>query len=256
MSGVSRNTASGFILHSYPYRETSLIVETFTREHGRVAMLAKGAKRPRGALRGTLNSFQPLWLEWLGKSDLKTLTRAEQQRIYPQLAGVALFSAFYLNELLLKLFHHDDPHQIIFDAYQVAIESLLEASARFSGNATINQYRRAVATALRQFEMVLLTELGYALMLTKEAGTETAILPAARYVYVLERGPVCIQGEGVAQEHGLQLHGRTLLDMAVGNYENISTQQQAKQLMRFVINHLLGNQVLHTRNLIQELRNL
>src|SRR5688572_847056 len=92
-----------FVLHSYPFRETSLVVELFTRDFGRVAVVAKGARRPKSSLRGILLAFQPISVGWAGKGELQTLTRAEWQGTYRPLAGLALICGFYVNELLLKL---------------------------------------------------------------------------------------------------------------------------------------------------------
>ena len=93
----------GYVLHSYPYQETSLIVEVFTREFGRVAMVAKGAKRPHSPLRAALMPFHALTLDWSGRADLKTLRTAEWRGAFRLLTGRALICGFYLNELLLKL---------------------------------------------------------------------------------------------------------------------------------------------------------
>ena len=150
-----------FVLHTYAYRETSLIVETFTRLHGRVVMVAKGAKRPQGALRGLLNPFQGLALTWFGRSEMKTLKSAEQEKILPQLSGAALLSAFYLNELLLKLATREDPHESLFDAYAETMSSLAMLPVE-------NRSAREIAPILRQFEVTLLQELGYALQLREE----------------------------------------------------------------------------------------
>ena len=108
----------GYVLHSYPYQETSLIVEIFTREFGRVGMVAKGAKRPHSPLRSVLMPFHALTLDWSGKSELKTLRTAEWRGAFRLLKGRALICGFYLNELLLKLLHRDDPH----DGRRVFIE--------------------------------------------------------------------------------------------------------------------------------------
>ena len=93
----------GFVLHAYPYRETSLIVEAFTPDFGRIALVARGAKRPRSELRGLLQGFQPLLLSWSGQNELKTLLNAEWRGGLPRVGGGALLCGFYLNELLLKL---------------------------------------------------------------------------------------------------------------------------------------------------------
>jgi DNA repair protein RecO (recombination protein O) len=255
------DTSSGFVLHSYPYLETSLIVETFTRSHGRVVAVAKGAKRPTSAMKSRLNPFQGLLLTWFGKSDLKTLKTVEHAEIYPQLSGAALMSAFYMNELLLKLAQREDAHEALYDAYEDAIVTL-------ASNCVQTETLVSIATALRKFEMSLLSELGYALQLTEEADTHDAIDTDERYVYVMERGPISVrnlaknsrQHTGVHYQSGpsdgLQLSGKTLLDLAAGDFSDPQTQAQAKLLMRRAINQLLGDKPLHTRQLIRDLKDI
>lgn len=241
-------TDRAFVLHTYPYRESSLIVEAFTSSHGRVVLVAKGAKRPRGAMRGLLNPFQALMLDWFGKSEMKTLKTVEQERIIPQLSGSALLSAFYMNELLLKLTHREDPHEGLFDAYGDAVSCLAGLSLGKNGV-------REIAVVLRQFEVRLLQELGYALQLTQEADSHVPLDPSGSYVYQAERGPVrCEMARLSYNEDALQLAGKTLIDMSNNDYGDPQTQAQAKQLMRKMINHLLGDKILHTRNLMRELK--
>ncbi len=115
---------SAYVLHSYPFRETSLVVEVFTRHHGRVALVARGARRPRSAVRGVLLAFQPLLLSWYGKNELRTLHKAEWQGGMPQLQGRALICGFYLNELLLKLTAREDPHETLFERYTETLREL------------------------------------------------------------------------------------------------------------------------------------
>ncbi len=240
---------SGFVLHTYAYRETSLIVEAFTRLHGRVVMVARGAKRPQGALRGVLNPFQGLTLAWFGKNEMKTLKSAEQEKILPQLSGAALLSAFYLNELLLKLASREDPHELLFDAYAETMSSL----AMFHVG---NRSTREIAPILRQFEVTLLQELGYALQLREEADSHVPIRAEREYLYLVERGPL-LAGSIARQSaygDGLSLSGKTLIDMASCDYRDPQTQSQSKQLMRLMINHLLGDKILHTRQLMREMR--
>src|SRR5690606_4123828 len=107
---TSRTSAPAFLLHSTPYRETSLVVDLFTRDHGRVAAVAKGAKRPRSALRAVLLQFQPLVATWSGNRELRTLTGAEWTGGLPSPQGDALLCAFYLNELMMRLLPREDPH--------------------------------------------------------------------------------------------------------------------------------------------------
>lgn len=224
-----------FILHNYPFRETSLIVEVFSREHGRLPIVARGARRPRSAIRGLLMGFQPLQLAWFGKGEVKTLHDAEWLGGQPLLQGTALMCGFYLNELLLNLLVRDDPHQNLFDYYRATLYRLA--------------HEQDHAATLRCFERHLLQELGYALPLEHEAGGSQPIRAEARYTYQPERG--ALSGEGY---EGVAVRGKTLLDMAADDYTDPLTAQQSKQLMRTVLNHHLAGKTLHTRELIKELQ--
>src|SRR5512143_3356112 len=170
-----RDDQAAFVLHAYPYRETSLIVEAFTRDWGRVAMVARGAKRPRSELRGLLQGFQPLALSWFGAHELKTLAKAEWRGGLPLVGGAALWCGFYLNELVLKLLPREDPHPQLFADYEHALADLATGAEQ--------------ATVLRRFEVALLAGLGYALPLLREADTGAPIDPATRYHYAFDRGP-------------------------------------------------------------------
>jgi len=230
-----------FVLHSYPFRESSLIVETFTREFGRLGLVARGARRPKSALRGVLLSFQPLRLSWSGRSELRTLVRAEWVGGLVQPQGTALMCGFYLNELLLKLLHRDDPHEALFDQYQQTLHALAGG--------------QAPETVLRRFEKQLLKELGYALTLDHEVDDGRPIEPHARYAYIIERGPVRL-AEGEAVGNRVELSGQTLIDMAADDFSAANTLGQGKLLMRALINHYLGDKPLHTRQLLKDLQQL
>jgi DNA repair protein RecO (recombination protein O) len=233
-----RDGQSAYLLHTYAYRETSLIAEFYSRETGRVAVIARGARRPRSALRGVLMAFQPLLIGWSGKSELKTLHKAEWQGGYAPLRGLSLICGFYLNELLLKLLPREDPHEALFEAYAVAL-------AQLPGTADH-------AAVLRRFERILLRELGYGLVLEREAGAGAPIRAEGVYRYVPERGPVpAFEGDG---QSGVELAGQTLIDMAEDRYADPRTVQQSKSLMRALINHCLGAQTLHTRQLLRDLQ--
>ena len=228
-----------FVLHSYPYRETSLVLEVLSRQHGRVALVAHGARRPRSALRGLLMGFQPLTLSWFGKGELRTLHKAEWQGGQPQLQGKALLCGLYLNELLLKLMARDDPHEQLFDYYQLTLQRLVHEGDH--------------AASLRCFEKHMLQELGYALQLAQEADSGQAINPVATYRYVVERGAVPAT---TIISSGLPVLGKTLQDMAADDYRDAVSAQQGKQLMRLLLNHHLAGRTLHTRELIAELQKL
>jgi DNA repair protein RecO (recombination protein O) len=228
-----------FVLHSYPFRETSLIVEVFSRQHGLLPLVARGARRPKSALRGLLMSFQPLSLSWFGKNELRTLHSAEWQGGQPQLQGTALLCGLYLNELLLNLMARDDPHEQLFEYYQLTLQRLAHSSDH--------------AATLRCFEKHLLQELGYALMLEREAGSGEAIDPAQSYRYVIERGALPDSDD---QQTGMPVSGKTLLDMSADDYRDAQSARQGKQLMRMLLNHHLGGKLLHTRELIKDLTKL
>ena len=228
-----------YVLHSYPYRETSLVIEVFSRNFGRLAMVARGARRPKSAVRGLLLAFQPLQLNWFGKAELKTLHSAEWQGGQPQLQGMALLCGFYLNELLLKLLHRDDPHEHLFLYYQETLQALAS--------------QRDYAAILRHFEIRMLQELGYALTLDYEVKSGEPIIPEKHYFYQIEHGPVR-QDRAGSVKNGVQLAGKTLLDMASDDYRDPVTLQQSKALMRALINHYLGEQTLHTRQLLKDLQ--
>ena len=228
----------GFVLHAYPYKETSLIVEVFSRRFGRVGLLARGARRPRSSMRGVLLAFHPLRLTWSASAELGTLVSAEWGGGQATLAGVGLMCGFYLNELLLRLLPREDPHENLFDAYAAALESL--------------SVEKGLAPVLRSFERRLLAELGYAPVLDRDAANGAGIAPGKWYDYEPERGPVETRrtdGESVVS-------GRTLLDMAADNYENTRTREEARRLMRTLIAERLGGQSLHTRAVLSELQDL
>ncbi len=235
----------GYVLHSYPYQETSLIVEMFTREFGRIGMVAKGAKRPHSPLRSVLMPFHALTLDWSGKSDLKTLRTAEWRGAFRVLKGRTLICGFYLNELLLKLLHRDDPHDALFDVYEQTLQALQEGADH--------------AIVLRCFEKRLLSELGYALILDRDAETQQPLEGHRRYQYLIDRGPVSVAAHASGNGNvgsGLELLGQTLIDMNSDHYTSAVTQQQSKSLMRTLIGHYLGHQTLHSRQLLIDLQGL
>jgi DNA repair protein RecO (recombination protein O) len=238
-----------FVLHSYPFRETSLIIEAFTRNCGRVALVARGARRPRSALRGVLLAFQPLLLSWGGKTELRTLHTAEWQGGLPQLQGRGLLCGFYLNELMLKLLARDDAHEALYETYHATLSALSNGGDH--------------AVTLRGFEQRLLKEAGYALILDHDVTSGEAIRADSTYQYQIERGPVRITRDayssgnrGDDDEKRLELAGQTLLDMARDDYSNPVTLLQSKTLMRILINHCLGNQTLNTRQLLKDMQQL
>ncbi len=237
-----------WVLHTYPWRETSLIVEVFARDHGRVALVAKGARRPHSQLRGVLMAFQPLSMDWSGGGEVKTLVRAEWQGGQPLLTGRALICGYYLNELLVRLTAREDPHPQLFIAYAKAVRALGRGESE--------------PPILRRFELALLQDLGYEAGLANEADGGDAVRPEGRYIYIIERGPLrleTLEGEGVdpaALGDQALLSGQTLLDMAADDFSRAETLAQSKQLLRMLINHTLGGQPLQSRRVLKELQEL
>src|SRR5438046_3756119 len=136
----------GYVLHTYPYKETSLIVETFTRRHGRVALLARGARRPRSAMRGVLLAFHPLRLGWSGSAELANLMQAEWGGALQPLARRGLMCGFYLNELILSLLPREGPHEALFVAYA---EALARLSAGQGHSAVMRSFERRTLPRVR-----------------------------------------------------------------------------------------------------------
>lgn len=228
----------GFVLHSYPYKETSLIIDVFSRDYGRVALIAKGAKRPHSKLRGVLQTFQPLSLGWSGKAEVRTLIAAEWIGGLLPLEKSALLCGFYLNELLIKLLAKDDPHPALFDHYV----------------ATLNQlaHDEPAPIVLRKFERALLRETGVAAALMVCGTTGQAVDPEQIYVVDPESGPRTARPADVWPT----VSGKTLLDMEREDYGDMTTQMQSKFLMRFLLAHQLGGVPLNTRQILIDLMQL
>lgn len=230
-----------FVLHTYPFKETSLVVELFSREFGRVAAVAKGARRPRSVMRGMLQAFQPLQATWSGKTELKNLHSMEWSTGLLLLRGEALMCGFYLNELLLRLLPREDSHDVLFDYYHQTLRILAQGQA-------------SPAATLRRFELRMLQELGYAVPLEHDAFSNL-IQIEQQYIYMVEQGAQPA-GPHVAEANGVQLVGKTLLDMVQDDYSDVLTQQQSKQLMRTLLAYYLGEKPLHTRQLLMDLQAL
>ena len=227
-----------FVLHSYPYKETSLIVDVFSRTHGRVALVAKGAKRPHSTLRGALQTFQPLSVSWSGKAEVRTLTGAEWVGGLLPLEKSALLCGFYLNELIVKLLARDDPHPVLFDHYVAALNQLAHGEI--------------APIVLRKFELGLMHETGVAGDLTRCTVKHHRVEADQIYVVDPERGPRPAQ----PSDHWPRVTGATLLDMEQQDYTDSTTQLQSKFLMRFLLAHHLGGMQLNTRQILIDLMQL
>ena len=213
-----------YILHSRSFRETSLIVEALTREHGRIAAVARGAKSPRSLWRNVLQPFRPLLLSWNQKSDLGTLTAVDQVASPPALQGQALYCGLYLNELLMRLLHRGDPHSEVFERYRHVLSELAsEATPQ---------------PLLRIFEKHLLEATGYAMLLDREHDSGAEIQPHYWYDFRPQSGPVRSAGPGKGK-----VSGTALLALHAENLES-EILPELRMLMRTVIGYHLGDKPL------------
>lgn len=221
-----------YLLHQRAYRDTSLLLEVFAREHGRIGLVARGARAPKSRMRGLLQPFQPVLLSWSGRGELGTLTAVEPLiepgEAVPHLAGTALYSGFYLNELLLRLLQRHDPHPELFAVYDAALRGLRHESQR----------------PLRLFEKHLLDALGYGLLLDHEADSGEPVSAEADYVYALESGP---RRCAAADARGLMLSGRSLLSLAAEELADAQSLADSKRLLRAALDLYLGGRELKTR---------
>ena len=223
-----------FLLHRRNFRETSLLLDIFSREHGILRLIAKGALRGRGGRSGVLQPFASLSLGWTARGDPAILTAAEVRGKVFELSGKNLFCGFYLNELLLRLLPANDPHPGIFSFYEQSLERL-ENGERLD-------------ETLRFFELALLEDLGYGPVLDHDAESGAEILPERCYVYRIEQGPV--ESEPGAQA----IRGATLLGLREGRLPGLVEISEAKRLMRRLIHHHLGGRPLKSRELFKYIK--
>jgi DNA repair protein RecO (recombination protein O) len=228
-----------FVLHSYPWRETSLVVEAFSRDYGRVALVARGARRPTSHFRGLLSPFNPLAVGWSGRNDIKTLVRADWLGGMQPLRGDALLAAFYANELLVRLLARLDPHERLFASYVGLLRSLAHEGRHDA--------------ALRVFELDLLHDIGYAVPLDRCADGDP-IDADAQYLFGVGQGAQRL-GHGDVDD-GSQVSGRTLLAMAARDFGDERVAAEAKAVLRRVIRYHLGGKPLNTRRILQDLKQL
>lgn len=226
----------GYVLHARPYHETSLLLEVVTAGHGRLGLLARGARRARSGLAGSLQPFHRLQLRWSPRGELHTLIGAEELERH-RLAASVLPAALYLNELLMRLLTRHDDCGGIYAAYErtlmrLATEDELEAP-------------------LREFELDLLDGLGYGLALSHEADSGELLDPQAPYRYVEQHGPVRV----TAQAAGAY-SGTVLLAVAARDWREAQTLRAAKQLLRAALEAQLGPRALRTRELLGSLARL
>ena len=233
---------SAYVLHQRPYRDSSLLLEVFSFNHGRVGLVARGVKGKNRQRQALLQPFVPVQLSWTGRGELATLTDVEASGALYNLTGQVLLSGFYLNELLIHLLHRHDPHPDLFEYYRYTLQQL---------DALTDGVR--LQACLRLFECQLLQEIGYGLALECEAEGGENIDPGAIYRYLPGRGAQLVQGQADINNK-LLFSGKTLLALAEQRLDEAGDLQQAKRLTRLVLDHYLGGRQLQSRKLLLDLQ--
>jgi len=225
----------GYILHHRPFRDTSQILDIITRDHGTIAVVARGSRGAKSRLAGVLRPFLPLRVSWVAKSDLGTLTGAEAAGPPAGMVGDAMLSAYYVNELMLHFLHRFDPQPEIFALYEQVIKSLV---------VTDN-----VAASLRSFELEFLSLLGYAVNLDHEFGGQENLVAERNYQFRMEQGAVAVE----RAEGPLIFKGAMLSAVAEQRFAEPDVLRAANRLLREIIDFHLGGKELKSRKVLIEL---
>ena len=194
-----------YVLHSRPFRETSLIVDIFSFEYGRISLLARGKRRSKDPQQAIIQPFYPLQISWRGRHELKNLQHVEAAGQALRLQSKRLYSGFYVNELLMRLLPKEDPQTHLFAYYQALLEAL-------------QQQDDATEILLRRFERQLLSQLGYDIVTTHEYGNDAAIATVNSYDYFPLQGFMLASDETVSGR--LRVPGQVLLALAADDYQS------------------------------------
>jgi len=226
-----------YILHHRPYRDTSQILELFTCDHGRITVVSKGSRSAKSKTRATLQPFVSLLVSWAGKGEMPTLTAAEVITQAPlKLSGNALPSAFYINELLMKLLHRHDVHEDVFHMYK---ETLL-----------LLQNPQGLEKNLRLFEKNLLQLLGFEMNLSRDAEAGEPVQADQSYRYYIEHGPVL----AMDREHdtrSLLVKGSSLISFEEERLDSAEALKDIKSIMRYVLAYYMEGKPIKSRELFR-----
>ena len=224
-----------YVLHRIPFQNSSLIVDFFTRDYGRVRAVAKGARAAKSRHRSLLQPFQPLLISFSGRSDLKSLGATEAMHESLRLGAQRLYSGLYVNELLVRLMQTGEEHRALYGFYQDTLIAL-------QGSADL-------ASTLRHFEFSLLGELGYGINFDTEANSETRIDAAGHYNFDPAQGFIRIVAESSRSFSGVEIE-------AVRNemFSQSFCATAAKRLTRLALEKHLGPRPLMSRSLFMARR--
>ncbi len=236
---------AAWVLHTRPYRDTSLIADVLTREHGRLSVIAKGVrsakngKSQKNNQRQRLNPFIPVLLSCQGRSDLKTLTSIETHGLPHFLSGRILFSALYVNELVVRLLPAMDAHPEVFDDYQRVLTELGQCSQHQGVDEN-----HLLEVILRRFEFRFLDQMGYGVNFANEGRSGERIDPESHYLFYPDRGFIKSDEQGFP--------GAQLLSLAEEVYDSPLLRRSAKMITRSALNAALGGKPLKSRELFQQ----
>ena len=224
------------VLHTRPFKETSLLVDLFTRNHGKISVIAKGAKRPKSKI-GIIKTPSCLFfVSCTGRGELKILTHCEIKEYFFPIAE-AFNSVVYLNELLIKLLEKEDAHPEIFDHYLIVCSSLKRKN------------KEKLEKNLRSFELTLLKEIGYGLNLNFEGNSDIEIKEDTSYKFVPSVG---FLPQSNSESNKNNFSGRDILNLSTGNFSSPDTLLASKQIMRLAIDFHLGNKTLKIREYLSQ----
>lgn len=231
----------GYVLHQRPWRNTSMLLEAFTADAGRVGLVARGVRRRGSRTRALLEPFQPLLLNWSGRGELHTLTAVEAETWRAPPAGRALLAGFYCSELVMRLLTRDDPNPEAFAAYDAALGALAAETA--------------TEPTLRRFELALLDALGFAPPLVEEADAGEPVTDDARdYVYIPESGPMPTHGAVQRPpEDAIRVPGAHLHALSRGDLDDPAVLQSARNILRACLAPHLGPKPLKSRELYRSM---
>ena len=222
-----------YVLHRRPYKNTSYILDVWTQEKGRLALVAQSARGQKSRFKGQLEPFTPLRICWRGRGDLKTLTHADVMGLPYDLVGMPLWCGFYLNELLLRLLPLESPYPAVFGLYEDALREM---------------QKQVIHAPLRQFEMGILECTGYALPLAKDVSGDEIVV-GRFYRYLPDQGfLLCEQSD----DHFV-FAGDLLCELKHNKALGDADAQAAKRLLRLAMAPHLGNKPLKSRDLIKSL---
>lgn len=230
-----------YVLHARPFSESSLLVDLFSREHGCLMLLAKGARRAKSRTRGLLLPFRPLLASWAGRGQLPVLTALEQDgRHSGAVQGAHFASGCYMNELLLRLLHRHDAHERVFEHYHRALRQLANAESPHA--------------ALRVFEKRILQYTGFGAVLDRDAGSGERIVPELQYQYVFEKGPVRATQMHTAATRAIPISGRALCALREERFASELELREARRLTRALLDRQLSGRELRSRRVARDMR--